>query len=283
MPLAGTPGGIPGYFRLGRLKSRGTDCAALGLDDSTSTIHQTAGIEPRSEKDQDMKKTLALICLSFMLSSAAFAGSTRENLQARIDAAKMVLDQIMATPDKSIPMDIMERATCVGVIPGLKKGAFIWGGLYGQGVVTCRTGHGWSAPVFIRTGGGSFGIQAGGQSIDLVLIAVNDRGFQDLLKAKFKIGAEAAASAGPVGRNTEASTDWKLNAELLTYSRSKGLLAGVNLNGAGVSQNAEDTELYFGRPESFENILKGDVAVPEGAVEFVTAVAHYFVAAKNRQ
>ena len=230
-----------------------------------------------------MKKILVLICLSFMLTSAAFAASTRENLQARIDAAKVVLDQIMATPDKSIPMDIMERATCIGVIPGLKKGGFIWGGLYGQGVVTCRTGHGWSAPVFIREGGGSFGFQAGGQSVDLVLIAVNDRGFQDLLKAKFKIGAEAAASAGPVGRNTEASTDWKLSAELLTYSRSKGLLAGVNLNGARVSQNAEDTEIYFGRPENFENILKGDVAVPEGAVEFVTSVAHYFIAAKNRQ
>jgi lipid-binding SYLF domain-containing protein len=230
-----------------------------------------------------MKKTLALICLSFMLTSAAIAASTRENLQARIDAAKVVLDQIMATPDKSIPMDIMERATCVGVIPGLKKGALIWGGQYGQGVVTCRTGHGWSAPVFIRTEGGSFGFQAGGQSVDLVLIAVNDRGFQDLLKAKFKIGAEAAASAGPVGRNTEASTDWKLSAELLTYSRSKGLLAGVNLNGARVNQNAEDTEIYFGRPENFENILKGDVAVPEGAVEFVKSVAHYFIAAKNRQ
>jgi lipid-binding SYLF domain-containing protein len=230
-----------------------------------------------------MKKTLALICLSFMLTSAAFAASTRENLQARIDAAKVVLDEIMATPDKSIPMDILERATCVGVIPGLKKGAFIWGGQYGQGVVTCRTGHGWSAPVFIRMEGGSFGFQAGGQSVDLVLIAVNDRGFQDLLKAKFKLGAEAAASAGPVGRNTEASTDWKLSAELLTYSRSKGLLAGVNLNGAGVSQNAEDTELYFGRPENFESILKGNVAVPEGAVSFVKSVAHYFVAAKNRQ
>ena len=229
-----------------------------------------------------MKKTLVMICLSFMLTSAALAASTRENLQARIDAAKVVLDQIMATPDKSIPMDIMERATCVGVIPGLKKGAFIWGGQYGQGVVTCRTGHGWSAPVFIRTEGGSFGFQAGGQSVDLVLIAVNDRGFQDLLKSKFKIGAEAAASAGPVGRNTEASTDWKLNAELLTYSRSKGLLAGVNLNGARVSQNTEDTELYYGRPENFDNILKGNVEVPEGAVDFVKSVANYFVAAKNR-
>jgi lipid-binding SYLF domain-containing protein len=283
MPLAGKPGGIPDYFQLCRLKSRGTGCAALGLDDSTSTIHQTSGIKPRSEKDQAMKKTLVLICLSIMLSTSAFAASTRENLQARIDAAKVVLDQIMATPDKSIPIDILERATCVGVIPGLKKGGFIVGGQYGQGVVTCRTGHGWSAPVFIREEGGSYGFQIGVQSVDLVLVAVNDRGFQDLLKSKFKIGAEAAASAGPVGRNSEASTDWKLSAELLTYSRSKGLLAGVNLNGARVNQNAEDTELYFGRPEDFENILKGNVAVPAGAVEFVRTVAHYFVAAKNHQ
>src|ERR1039458_883635 len=221
-----------------------------------------------------MKKTLALICLSFMLSSAAFAGPTRQNLQARIDAAKVVLDQIMATPDRSIPMNILEHATCVGVIPGLKKGAFVWGGQYGQGVVTCRTGHGWSAPVFIRTEGGSVGFQIGGQSVDLVLVAVNDRGFQDLLKAKFRIGAEAAASAGPGGRNTEASTDCKLSAELLTYSRSKGLLAGVNLNGAGVSQNREDTEIYFGAPQNFENVLKGNVDVPAGAVEFVRTVAH---------
>jgi lipid-binding SYLF domain-containing protein len=218
-----------------------------------------------------------------MLSPVVFADSTRENLQERINAAKLVLDQIMATPDNSIPMNILERATCVGVIPGLKKGAFIWGGQYGQGVVTCRTGHGWSAPVFIRTEGGSFGFQAGAQSVDLVLVAVNDRGFQDLLKSKFKLGAEAAASAGPVGRNTEASTDWKLNAEMLTYSRSKGLLAGVNLNGARLSQNLEDTEIYYGAPQNFENVLKGNVDVPAGAVDFVKAVANYFIEAKHRK
>ncbi|MGA3161206.1 MAG: lipid-binding SYLF domain-containing protein [Terracidiphilus sp.] len=230
-----------------------------------------------------MKKTLALICLSLMLSPAAFAGSTRENLQSRIDASKLVMDQIMATPDNSIPMNILERATCVGVIPGLKKGAFLGGGLYGQGVVTCRTGHGWSAPVFIRMEGGSFGFQAGVQSVDLMLVAVNERGFQDLLKSKFKLGAEAAASAGPVGRNTEASTDWKLSAELLTYSRSKGLLAGVNLNGARVSQNQEDTEIYFGSAQNFEYVLKGNVDVPPGAVEFVKTVANYFIEAKRRK
>jgi lipid-binding SYLF domain-containing protein len=230
-----------------------------------------------------MKKILALICLSFMLSSAAFAASTRENLQARIDAAKIVLDEIMATKDSSIPMNILQQATCVGVVPGMKKGALVWGGQYGQGVVTCRTGHGWSAPVFIRMAGGSFGFQIGAQSTDLILVAVNDRGFQDLLKNKFKIGGDASAAAGPVGRSGQASTDWKMGAELLSYSRNKGLFAGIDLDGTSVSQNEEDTEIYFGQAHSFDSILKGDVAVPEGAVPFVRGVAQYFVASKNRK
>ncbi len=230
-----------------------------------------------------MKKTLALLSLCFMLPLTAFAASTREDLQARIDAAKVVLQEIMATPDKSIPMDILDQATCVGVVPGMKKGAFIWGGQYGQGVVTCRTGHGWSAPVFIRMAGGSFGFQIGGQSTDLVLVAVNEKGFQDLLKSKFKIGGDASAAAGPVGRASQASTDWKMNAELLSYSRNKGVFAGISLDGTGVSQNKEDTELYYGAPHDFESILKGNVAVPAGAVPFVREVAQYFVAAKGRQ
>jgi lipid-binding SYLF domain-containing protein len=229
-----------------------------------------------------MKKTIVLLSLCFMLSPAAFAASTHDNLQARIDAAKAVLDQIMAAKDNSIPLEIIEQASCVGIVPGMIKGALIWGGQYGQGVVTCRTGHGWSAPVFIRMAGGSFGFQIGGQSTDLILIAVNDLGFQYLLKNKFKIGGDASAAAGPVGRSGQASTDWKLNAELLSYSRNKGLFAGVSLDGTSVSQNTEDTEIYFGGPHSFDAILKGEIAVPEGAVPFVRSVAHYFVAAKNR-
>jgi len=229
-----------------------------------------------------MKKILALICLSFMFTATAFAGSSRESLQARIDAAKAVLDQIMKAQDKSIPMDILQHATCVAVVPGMVKGAFIFGGQYGQGVVTCRTGHGWSAPVFIRMAGGSFGFQIGGQSTDLVLVAMNDRGMQDLLKSKFKIGGDASAAAGPVGRAGQASTDWRMGAELLSYSRNKGIFAGIDLDGTSVSQNREDTELYYGKEYHFETILKGRVAVPPDAVEFVSTVAHYFVAAKNR-
>jgi lipid-binding SYLF domain-containing protein len=233
-----------------------------------------------------MKKTIASICLcfmlSFMLGGSASAASKREDLQARIDAAKVVLDQIMAAGDKSIPLNILQHATCVGIVPSMKKGAFIVGAQYGQGVVTCRTGHGWSAPVFIRMEGGSFGLQLGGQAVDLVLVAVNDRGFQDLLKDKFKVGGDAAASAGPVGRNTEAATDWKMGAELLTYSRSKGLFAGIDLNGTSVSQNSEDTQVYYGAPHNFDVILKGNVPVPVEAAPFVHDVALHFAAAKNR-
>jgi SH3 domain-containing YSC84-like protein 1 len=233
-----------------------------------------------------MKKTLAFLSFSLLLLAAvspAFAASTREDLQARVDAAKVVIDEIMQAQDKTIPSDILKSATCVAVVPGLKKGAFVWGGQYGQGVVTCRTGHGWSGPVFIRMAGGSFGFQIGAQSTDLVLVAVNNNGLQDLLKSKFKIGGDASAAAGPVGRSGEASTDWKMNAELLSYSRNKGIFAGIDLDGTSVSQNKEDTDLYYGAPHPFEDILHGGVDVPAGAVPFVRTVAHNFIEAKNNQ
>lgn len=229
-----------------------------------------------------MKKTLVAICLCFMSAVPVFAASSRGDLQDRMDAAKVVLDQVMAAQDHTVPLNILERATCVAVVPGMVKGAFVFGAQYGQGVVTCRTGHGWSAPVFIRMAGGSWGLQIGGQATDLVLVAVNDRGMQDLLRNKFKIGGDASAAAGPVGRAGQASTDWKMGAELLSYSRNKGLFAGIDLDGTSVSQNRDDTETYYGSPQDFRNVLSGNVGVPAGAVPFVSDVAHYFVMAKNR-
>jgi len=248
---------------------------------ATFTPVRPTGCAP---KDMNMKK--AITCLSLSLSllfpAASFAASTRAELQTRVNAAKLALDQIMQAQDSTIPSNILRSATCVAVVPGMKKGAFVWGGQYGQGVVTCRTGHGWSGPVFIRMAGGSFGLQIGAQSTDLVLVAVNDRGFQDLLKSKFKIGGDASAAAGPVGRAGQAATDWKMNSELLSYSRNKGLFAGIDLDGTSVTQNSEDTATYYGRAEPFENILRGNVAVPAGAVPFVRDVAHNFVEAKDR-
>ena len=229
-----------------------------------------------------MKRFIASLCLCLLATGAANAASSKADLMDRVEAAKTVLDQIMQAKDKTIPMNILEQATCVGVVPGMIKGAFVFGAQYGQGVVTCRTGHGWSAPVFIRMAGGSWGLQIGGQSTDLILVAVNDRGFQDLLKNKFKIGADASAAAGPVGRAGQAATDWKMNAELLSYSRNKGLFAGISLDGTSVSQNKDDTEVFYGAPQDFQNVLKGNVAVPDGAVEFVRNVANYFTKAKDQ-
>lgn len=226
-----------------------------------------------------MKRIFSAVCLAGALTVSAYAADTA-TLNQRLANAKSVIDEVMATPDRGIPQEILSDATCVGVVPGLKKAAFVIGGEYGRGVVTCKTGHGWSAPAFIGITGGSFGFQIGGQSTDLVMVAVNDKGFQDLLKSKFKIGADAAASAGPVGRNAKAGTDWKLNAELLTYSRSKGLFAGIDLDGAVVSANDEDTHAFYGSDASYQSILKGSVAVPSNARAFVSTVAKYFVISK---
>jgi lipid-binding SYLF domain-containing protein len=229
-----------------------------------------------------MKKFLVVLCLAG-LSLPAFAASDKAKLDERLEAATNTLTEVMATPDKAIPDYILSDATCVGIVPGLLKGAFIFGAEYGQGVVTCRTGHGWSAPVFIKMVGGSFGFQIGGQGTDLVLVAVNQKGFQDLLKSKFKIGAGAAAAAGPVGRNAQAATNWKLQSELLTWSRSKGLFAGVDLNGVKVSQNPEDTTTFYGEPHPFMQVLKGNVLPPDDAKPFISTVAKYFRRAQASQ
>jgi SH3 domain-containing YSC84-like protein 1 len=225
-----------------------------------------------------MKKLLAVLCLAGVSLPAltASAADDRTTISARIESARMVLTDIMDTPDQAIPNYLMQQAKCVGVFPSLKKGAFFVGGEYGQGVVTCRTDHGWSAPAFIQITGGSFGFQFGGQAIDLIMIAVNDRGFQDLLKNKFKIGGDASAAAGPVGRTAAASTDWKMNAELLTYSRAKGLFAGIDLTGAVVNQNVDATRTFYGTAYPFDQLLKGQVVVPTDAAPFVRTVAKYF-------
>jgi lipid-binding SYLF domain-containing protein len=222
-----------------------------------------------------MKKLFALLCIAGM-SLPVLAASDKAALDDRLESARAVIDEIMQTPDKGIPDSIVKKATCIAVVPSLKKGAFIVGAQYGQGVVTCRTGRGWSGPVFIRMAGGSFGFQIGGQGTDLVLVAVNDKGLQDLLKSKFKIGGDASAAAGPVGRNAQADTDISMRAELLTYSRAKGLFAGIDLDGTSVSQNSDDTTLFYGAPHTFDQILKGNVLPPEDSRPFLRTIAKYF-------
>lgn len=222
-----------------------------------------------------MKRLVHAICICATLTAAASAADMPK-LDKRIDAAHAVLHELMDTPDKGIPDDIAAKATCVAVIPGFKKGAFVVGAQYGQGVLSCRTRHGWSAPVFIQMTGASFGLQAGGQETDLVLVAVNHDGFQHLLKDKVKLGGDVAVAAGPVGRNSQASTTELANAALLSYSRSRGIFAGIDLTGDVVNQNKDDTREYYGKDLSYETILTGGVPVPSSSVHFVRTVAELF-------
>ncbi len=230
-----------------------------------------------------MIKTFGLaLCITTALTLGPNArAADRGKLDQRIAAASEVVHELMATPDKGIPDEIAEHATCVAVIPGFKKGALIVGGQYGQGVVTCRTGHGWSAPAFIQLTGASFGLQAGGESTDLVLVAMSHNAFQRLLTDKVKLGGDIAVAAGPVGRNSQASTTELANAGFLSYSRNKGIFAGVDLTGDVVNQNHEDTEAYYGRSVSHQSILSGEVQAPASAAPFQQAVAELFHANAN--
>jgi len=232
-----------------------------------------------------MKRLSGILCgLALVATTTVSAvGQEHAKLDERLTSAQNVIQEVMATPDKGIPQSILAGASCVVVVPSYKKGAFVVGMQYGQGVATCRTPNGWSAPVFVRLEGGSFGWQIGGQSTDLVLIAMNQHGLQDMLKSKFKLGADAASSAGPVGRNTQASTDASMRAEFLTYSRSQGLFAGLDLDGTVLSQNADDTRTEYGADVPFDVVLHGNKTVPENASAFVRTVAHFFVVSKNNQ
>jgi lipid-binding SYLF domain-containing protein len=224
-----------------------------------------------------MKSLLAATVMGLALVGAASAhGADAPKLDTRIDAAHAVLHELMATPDKGIPLDIAAKAHCVLVVPGFKKGAFLIGAQYGQGLATCRTGRGWSAPVFIQLTGASFGLQAGGQSTDLVLVGVNGHSLDDLLKDKVKLGGDIAASAGPVGRDSQASTTELANAEFLTYSRSQGLFAGVDLTGDEVHQNTKDTTEFYGRDVPYKTILSGGVPTPAAARHFISTVNEMF-------
>lgn len=228
-----------------------------------------------------MRRLLTSALLAASLTGAAFAQDSK--LTNRIDAAHAVLHELMATPDKGIPLDIAAKAECVAVVPAFKKGAFIVGGQYGQGVATCRTESGWSAPVFLQLTGASFGFQAGGQSTDLVLVGVNKRSLNDLLKDKVKLGGDLAVAAGPVGRDSQASTTELANAEFLTYSRSRGLFAGIDLTGDEVHQNTKDTKEFYGSDMTYQKILSGSVPTPSAADHFVATVNELFKRGKAQE
>jgi lipid-binding SYLF domain-containing protein len=230
--------------------------------------------------------TVALLLFSVVgVAAQSDESSDQKNqtdIEKRIKAAAQVLDEVMAEKDKAIPDKIMQDAKCVAVVPSMVKIAVGFGGSHGKGVATCRTANGWSAPAPFSITGGSWGLQIGGQAIDLVMLVMNQKGMDALLSSKFKVGADASAAAGPVGRQGEASTDWKMKAEVLTYSRARGIFAGVDLSGAKIAQDRDETHLLYGKMVPFATILNGKVSPPAGSEPFLAAVRKYSSQAREQ-
>ena len=218
-----------------------------------------------------MKKLVTLAAILSM-TSIAWAGSGREATVDRLDHAGAVLHEIMSAPDRGIPEEVLEHAKCIAVVPHLLKGGFVFGAENGRGVATCRTANGWSAPAFFTITGGSWGLQIGIEGIDLVMVIQNENGMKHLINSNFELGGDASAAAGPVGRHASADTDWKLNTEVLTYSRAKGLFAGLTLTGAAIRRDNASTEAIYGHDASTRRILTGEVPVPDVAHAFLDAV-----------
>jgi lipid-binding SYLF domain-containing protein len=214
--------------------------------------------------------------------AAKFDNTTKDgepDVVKRLNASASVLDEIMGTPDKGIPRKILGDAKCIIVVPSMVNIAVVFGGRHGKGVATCRTtnsnGNGWSAPAPVTITGGSWGLQLGGQAIDLVMLVMNQKGMDHLLSSKFKIGAEASGAAGPVGREVEGDTDWKLKAEILTYSRARGLFAGIDLNGAVLKQDRDETAVLYSKILPFQVILSGRAEAPLSSHTFLATVRKY--------
>jgi lipid-binding SYLF domain-containing protein len=229
-----------------------------------------------------MKIVSVLVAGSLMLSSVCLmAASGREDSINRLHAAADVLRSIQEAPDHGIPDSVLNDTKCIIVVPSLVKGGFIFGAKHGRGVASCRTQSGWSAPAFISIGGGSWGLQIGVEEVDLVMLVMNDRGVQHLLSSKFELSGEGAVAAGPVGRQAVAGTDWKLNTEILSYSRTKGIFAGLTLEGAVVEQDNDSTWAIYDHEPSFRSVLSGHVQDPSHSGSFIREVES--ISAQARQ
>ncbi len=222
-----------------------------------------------------MKKLLVLLILgSFSL--LAFAGDEIENKAVnRVKGAATVLEEIQSAPDQGIPEEVLGSAQCVAVVPSMLNGGFVVGARYGRGVASCRTPKGWSAPAFFSVTGGSFGLQIGGQATDLVMLIMNQNGMDNLLSSKFKLGADASVAAGPVGRHAAADTDWKMRAQVLSYSRSRGVFAGLELGGAVVRQDKDSTREFYGKLVPFKTSLTEATDTPKTAYPFLSTLAKW--------
>jgi len=231
-------------------------------------------------------KRIMASCLMAMTASVLFfavpgwaddkdSDNDQPDVVKRIQASADVLNEIMGAPDKAIPEKVLSDARCIAVVPSMVKIAVVFGGNHGKGVATCRTDHGWSAPAPISITGGSFGLQFGGQAVDVVMLVMNEKGMNALLSSKFKLGGDASAAAGPIGRDAGADTDWKMKAEVLTYSRARGVFAGVDLNGSSITQDKDETRILYGKMEPFKDVLDGKVPAPKGSHEFLQTLAKY--------
>lgn len=219
-----------------------------------------------------MKKQLMVLSAVLGVATMGWADSPKEAANDRLDNAANVLREVMAAPDKGIPDEVLEHAKCIAVVPHMIKGGFVFGAEGGRGVATCRTASGWSAPSFFAITGGSWGLQIGVEGVDLVMIIQSDKGMQHLLSSKFQIGGDASAAAGPVGRHASAETDWKMNAEILTYSRAKGVFAGLTLNGAAVRTDDDAMKAVYGADVTSHEVLAGKVPAPASAHAFLAAI-----------
>ncbi|HUA16545.1 MAG TPA: lipid-binding SYLF domain-containing protein [Verrucomicrobiae bacterium] len=231
----------------------------------------------RQKSSAVAKTSLMVATFCFVFASWSWGADTQSDIAKRIQASTDVLNSIMGTPDKAIPDKVMHDAKCIAIIPSMVKIAIGFGGSHGKGIATCRTASGWSAPAPITITGGSWGLQLGGQAVDVIMVVTNDKGMQDLLSDKFKVGANASAAAGPVGRNAGADTDWKMKAEILTYSRARGVFAGVDLSGSVVSQDKDETRLLYGHFVPFAQILNGKVEPTAVSEPFLAAVRKYSI------
>lgn len=216
-----------------------------------------------------------MLTLTAMLLWPAF-GLLAETAQERLRDSAEVFHEIMATPDKGIPQDLLQKAACVVIVPSMKKGAFIVGAQYGKGFAICRREHaGWGAPAAVRVEGGSFGFQIGGSSTDVVMLIMNEHGMRQLDRDKFTLGADASIAAGPVGRTAAAGTDVQMNAEILAWSRSKGLFAGIALNGATLRPDMDDNKELYGQRLNSKEILMTSMAVPDAARPLIAELDKY--------
>jgi lipid-binding SYLF domain-containing protein len=219
-------------------------------------------------------KCFLTLCLLGVLLVPGFSAETNKAID-RVQSAATVLNEIEGAPDKGIPEEILGSANCVAVVPSLLKGGFIVGGRYGRGVASCRTAKGWSAPAFFVVEGGSFGFQVGGQAVDLVMLVMNKEGMDNLLSSKFQLGADASVAAGPIGRHAAADTDWKMRAQVLTYSRARGVFAGVSLAGARIRQDKDSTRDFYARMVPFRTSLTGLIDAPNAAYPFLESLSKW--------